>query len=148
MPAAKKTPLAKKAAAATGTPAAKAPRTRAAVKPPAKARTAQSAAKATAKPAAKPTKATAKAAAQPKTAPAAAPKAKQKLMRDSFTMPQADFSLIAQLKSRALAFMRPAKKSELLRAGLHALVALDDARLRAALDALAPLKPGRPKKSA
>ena len=37
-------------------------------------------------------------------------------------------------------------KSELLRAGLHALVALDDKALKAALDALAAVKTGRPKK--
>jgi vancomycin resistance protein YoaR len=72
---------------------------------------------------------------------------KAKLVRDSFTMPQSDFALIAGMKERALSFKRPAKKSELLRAGLHALSALNDAALRAALDALAPLKPGRPKKA-
>jgi hypothetical protein len=74
-----------------------------------------------------------------------AEKAKHKLVRDSFTMPEADWALIAQLKERALGFKRPTKKSELLRAGLHALAALPDARLQAALDALQPLKPGRPK---
>ena len=74
-------------------------------------------------------------------------KAKAKLVRDSFTMPQADFDLIATLKQRALAFQRPAKKSELLRAGLYSLQALSDGALRAALDALTPLNPGRPKKS-
>lgn len=73
-------------------------------------------------------------------------KAKAKLVRDSFTMPQADFDLIATLKQRALVFQRPAKKSELLRAGLHALLALGDVELRAALDDLTPLKPGRPKR--
>lgn len=73
-------------------------------------------------------------------------KVKQKLVRDSFTLPQADFDLIGQLKARAIAFGRPAKKSELLRAGLQALSALNDARLRAALETLVPLKPGRPKK--
>jgi len=73
-------------------------------------------------------------------------KAKQKLVRDSFTMPNADFGLIHALKERALNFKRPAKKSELLRAGLHALSALTDAKLKAALDSLAPLKAGRPKK--
>lgn len=73
-------------------------------------------------------------------------KVKQKLVRDSFTLPQADFDLIDQLKARAIAFGRPAKKSELLRAGLQALSALNDARLRAALETLVPLKPGRPKK--
>lgn len=72
-------------------------------------------------------------------------KIKIKLVRDSFTMPADDWALIAQLKERALAFKRPAKKSELLRAGLHALAALPDAKLKAALDSLLPLKPGRPK---
>ena len=72
-------------------------------------------------------------------------KVKDKLVRDSFTMPQSDFDLIAQLKERALGFKRPAKKSELLRAGLQVLQGLDDAFLRTALDALVPLKPGRPR---
>lgn len=76
------------------------------------------------------------------------PKLKARLVRDSFTMPQADFDLIAALKARAIEFKRPAKKSELLRAGLQALSGLNDSALRAALDALAPLKPGRPKKDA
>jgi hypothetical protein len=81
-------------------------------------------------------------------APAAAPKpvkVKAKLVRDSFTMPRADFALIDTLKERALSFKRPAKKSELLRAGLYALRALSSTQLKAALDALTPLKPGRPK---
>lgn len=75
------------------------------------------------------------------------PKVKKKLVRDSFTMPQADFDLIGVLKERALGFKRPAKKSELLRAGLQALAALDDGALRTALNRLPPLKPGRPRKS-
>ena len=74
-------------------------------------------------------------------------KPRAKLVRHSFTMPKLDFDLIDVLKERALGFKRPAKKSELLRAGLHALSALNDAALRATLDALAPLKPGRPKKA-
>jgi hypothetical protein len=96
-------------------------------------------------------KSTAKAApkAKPKApAGAAAPKpvkSKAKLVRDSFTMPQADFDLIAKLKARTLAFARPTKKSELLRAGLAALQALDDPHLELALAALVPLKPGRPR---
>lgn len=71
---------------------------------------------------------------------------KPKLVRDSFTMPRGDFALIGVLKERALGFKRPAKKSELLRAGLHALAALDDVKLQAALEDLTPLKAGRPKK--
>lgn len=70
-----------------------------------------------------------------------------KLVRDSFTMPRDDFDLIANLKSRALEFKRPTKKSELLRAGLQQLAALDEAHLSAALAALRPLPTGRPKKA-
>jgi len=111
------------------------------------------------KPAAKPTakKPAPKPAAQPATpikapikapieTPAKTPK-KARLVRDSFTMPQVDFDLIGVLKERALGFKRPAKKSELLRAGLRALAGLNDAALRAALNALPALKPGRPKKA-
>ena len=103
-----------------------------------------SARKTAAKPASIPVKKAArKRAASP---PAAVPKvAKDKLVRDSFTMPRSDFALIEQLKEKALGFKRPTKKSELLRAGLHALAALSDGKLEAALGALVPLKPGRPK---
>ncbi len=75
------------------------------------------------------------------------PRAKEKLVRDSFTMPQADFALIHELKDRAMGFRRAAKKSELLRAGLQALAAMDDSRLQALLAQLPALKAGRPKKS-
>jgi hypothetical protein len=73
-------------------------------------------------------------------------KAREALVRDSFTMPASDFALIALLKQRALSAQRGAKKSELLRAGLRALAALDAKALVAALDKLAPVKTGRPKK--
>lgn len=69
-----------------------------------------------------------------------------KLVRDSFTMPADDFALVALLKGRALQAQRPAKKSELLRAGLRALSGLSPQALAKALDALAPVKAGRPKK--
>lgn len=72
-------------------------------------------------------------------------KPRKALVRDSFTMPDADFTLIAALKERALGAGRPAKKSELLRAGLQALAALDAKKLRAALERLEPVKVGRPK---
>lgn len=93
----------------------------------------------------KPTKAAA-----PKSKPVAKPtpvtKPKTKLVRDSFTMPQSDFALIDVLKSRALNMKHPVKKSELLRAGLQSLQALDDLRLLVVLETLEPLKAGRPKK--
>lgn len=86
-----------------------------------------------------------------KQAPAAPTEAKPagkkpKLVRDSFTMPQQDFDLIAALKKRALAAGHVAKKSELLRAGLHALAGLDESALGMALDGLTKLKAGRPRK--
>ena len=80
--------------------------------------------------------------------PAIAEVAKQprvKLVRDSFTMPRDEFELIAKLKARAVDFKRPAKKIELLRAGLQVLAALPDKQLLDALEALRPLKAGRPK---
>lgn len=70
---------------------------------------------------------------------------KPKLVRDSFTMPKDDYALIDSLKAKAVDAKRPAKKSELLRAGLRALDALNAAELKRVLDALAPVKTGRPK---
>ena len=94
-----------------------------------------------------PTKAAARpAVAKPATKEVAKPRLK--LVRDSFTMPQQDFDLVAMLKVRALVFHRPAKKSELLRAGLHALQALSDQALKESLNRLLTLKAGRPKKAA
>ena len=75
-----------------------------------------------------------------------APKLRARLVRDSFTMPEQDFALIATLKARALAGKRETKKSELLRAGLHVLMALDSNTLLSTLSRLQPLKVGRPKK--
>jgi hypothetical protein len=73
-------------------------------------------------------------------------KVRVKLVRDSFTMPADDFALIARLKQAAVEAKRETKKSELLRAGLHALASLDAKALVAALNALEPIKVGRPKK--
>jgi hypothetical protein len=73
------------------------------------------------------------------------PKLRPLVVRDSFTMPEADFAVIAALKAKAIGAGRAAKKSELLRAGLHALAALDARALAAALDGLAPVQTGRPK---
>ena len=75
------------------------------------------------------------------------PKLRVRLVRDGFTMPEADFALIAALKSRAIAARRETKKSELLRAGLHVLTTLDETTLLATLDRLVQVKTGRPKKA-
>jgi hypothetical protein len=108
--------------------------------------------KAAAKPATRasaPTPAQAAAPVKKATKPEKPPKpVRQKLVRDGFTMPAEDFALIAVLKVRALAAaQRETKKSELLRAGLHALAALDDPALLAALGRLTLVQQGRPKKN-
>ena len=58
-----------------------------------------------------------------------------KIMRDTFRMPRADFDLLRALKARARALGQPCKKSDLLRAGLHALQRYDDAQLLQSLRA-------------
>jgi hypothetical protein len=68
------------------------------------------------------------------------------LVRDSFTMPESDFALIAKLKATAMGARRAAKKSELLRAGLRVLAGLDAESLVVLLDRLETVKTGRPKK--
>ena len=69
---------------------------------------------------------------------------KPKLVRDSFTIPKAEFAAIETLKTRAIAMGTSVKKSELLRAGLMALQGLNDAAFKAALSAVPTLKTGRP----
>jgi len=66
-------------------------------------------------------------------------------VRDSFAMPESDFAIIDRIKLRAIEWKHPVKKSEVLRAGLQALEALTDAKLRALLSGLEPIKKGRPK---
>lgn len=82
-----------------------------------------------------------------KETPAKAAKAKKpKLVRDSFTIPKDEYSAIEALKLRAVGLAHPVKKSELLRAGLKLLSGLSDTALRAALQAVPPIKTGRPTK--
>jgi hypothetical protein len=69
---------------------------------------------------------------------------KPKLVRDSFTIPKAEYQVLETLKQRAIQLAQPAKKSELLRAGIKALAALPDAEFRAALAAVPAIKTGRP----
>lgn len=71
---------------------------------------------------------------------------KAKMVRDSFTMPKAEYASIDALKARAAQAGRPTKKSELLRSGVRLLESLGDAALLAALDALPAIKTGRPAK--
>lgn len=74
-----------------------------------------------------------------------APK-KPKLIRDSFTIPEADYALFATLKQRALVAGVEVKKSEILRAAMLTLSNLDDAGLVKAIGLVERIKTGRPKK--
>jgi len=71
---------------------------------------------------------------------------KAKLVRDSFTMPDLEYALIAALKKRCLDAGVSAKKSEILRAAVANLVKLSDAALVAAVRRLEVIKTGRPAK--
>ncbi len=92
------------------------------------------------KPIAKPST---KAAASPKPEKVAKPK-KPKLVRDSFTIPKAEYQVLDDLKQRAAKLTRPAKKSELLRAGIKLLASFSDAAFLTALAAVPAIKTGRP----
>lgn len=72
---------------------------------------------------------------------------KSKVIRDSFTMPEADYGKFAELKQVCQKAGLHVKKSELLRAGLHALSKLSVAQLERTIVQLAPIKTGRPKKA-
>jgi hypothetical protein len=71
---------------------------------------------------------------------------KLKMERDSFTMPKAEYAQFYVLKERLAKLGQPAKKSELLRAGIMQLTAMTDAALKAAMSKVPTIKTGRPKK--
>jgi hypothetical protein len=79
--------------------------------------------------------------------PAADKTRKPKLVRDSFTIPKAEYSVLEELKQRAAKLGRPTKKSEVLRAGIKALAAMSDAAFLAGVAAVPAVKTGRPAKS-
>ncbi|MEI8028696.1 MAG: hypothetical protein WCH35_02800 [Comamonadaceae bacterium] len=85
----------------------------------------------------------AKAAIHPK-APKAVKVKKPKLVRDSFTIPKAEYMVLDELKLRVGKLGNAAKKSELIRAGVKALAAMSDAAFLAALKAVPTIKTGRP----
>ncbi|NPT61660.1 hypothetical protein [Paraburkholderia elongata] len=137
-PAAKKAAKAKRSAAAEAAPvvekAAKAKRSATTEAAPAvkKAAKAKRSATAEAAPVSAPE---AKKAKQPK---------KEKVVRDSFTMPKSDYDKIASLKQKCLDAGVSVKKSELLRAGLMMLESAAPQRLLAAVSSLETVKTGRP----
>lgn len=110
--------------------------------------------KARAKPAASQPKAPARKAAPAKKPATAKPMAdaakdkqrKTKLVRDSFTMPEAEYAVLGRVKKACISAGVEVKKSQLLRIGLALLDRTDLPSLKGLIAGLAPLKAGRPKK--
>ena len=71
---------------------------------------------------------------------------KKKMERDSFTMPKDEYLQFSTLKKRLEVLGQPAKKSELLRAGIKLLTNMSDVQLKEALLSVPIIKTGRPKK--
>ena len=137
-------PKAKPAALKAGVPKAAASK---ALAPKAAAKAAPAAAKAPRKAAAKPaTKSATKPAAKAEVAPAKDKARKPKLVRDSFTMPEAEYAVLGQVKKACLKSGFDIKKSELLRIGVALISQIDLATLQSVLAGLPQLKTGRPKK--
>lgn len=86
--------------------------------------------------------------------PAAAPKPVAEetpvelAVRDNFSMPASDYGIIAELRKRCLKSGVNATKSEIVRAGLHALEELPVQELLKVLGNLEKLKPGKRPKAA
>jgi hypothetical protein len=72
---------------------------------------------------------------------------KPKLVRDSFTIPKNEYTVLEALKVRAAKLGRPVKKSEVLRAGVMALADMGDAAFLACVTGVPAVKTGRPSKS-
>jgi hypothetical protein len=68
---------------------------------------------------------------------------KTKVLRDRFRIPENELAVIDALKERAARAGHPAKKSEVLRAGVQVLAAMGDLAFMAALGAVPPLKATR-----
>ena len=73
-------------------------------------------------------------------------KLRVKLVRDSFTMPEAEYEVLGQVKKACLKAGFEIKKSELLRIGVALISQIDLATLQNVLAGLPQLKTGRPKK--
>lgn len=73
-----------------------------------------------------------------------APPPKEKVIRDSFTLPSKDYELIATIRQRCLKLATNVNKSEVIRAGLHILESLSDEELLQAIERLEKVKTGRP----
>ncbi len=71
------------------------------------------------------------------------PEKKIPVIRDNFSFPESDYSLISELQQRCLQGGHNASKSELVRAGLQKLARMKQAALLKSARAVEKLKPGR-----
>ncbi len=71
---------------------------------------------------------------------------KIKMVRDSIAIPKAEYLVLDSLKLRAATLAIPAKKTEILRAGIKALAAMSDKAFLSAVRSVPNLKTGRPAK--
>lgn len=69
----------------------------------------------------------------------------EKVIRDTFSIPERDYKLIEVCKARALLNKYQVNKSELVRAGMILLNNLSDLEFIAALKSVKKIKTGRPK---
>lgn len=67
-----------------------------------------------------------------------------RVIRDSFTLPIDDYELIAAIRERCLDASVSVTKSEVIRAGLQALMAMPDTKLLKQVNNVEKIKPGRP----
>jgi hypothetical protein len=65
---------------------------------------------------------------------------KPKMVREGFSMPKNEYEILSRLKVRAAKMSYQVKKSELLRAGIKALEAMNDAAFASSLAAVLTLK--------
>ena len=71
---------------------------------------------------------------------------REKVVRDSFTMPQSEYRKIAEIKEACLKAGFHVKKSEVLRAGLTALCEMTATQMKKSLKGVEKIRTGRPKK--
>jgi hypothetical protein len=83
---------------------------------------------------------------KPVSASKAPPKKQANLVRDSFSIPENEYALLAETKKNCLKAGFEIKKSEIIRIGISLVHQLTLARLKKAQKVLQPVKTGRPKK--
>jgi len=71
------------------------------------------------------------------------PKEESAVIRDTFSLPPDDYALIESVRAVARRADRDTTKSEVIRAGLHALTVMDAHQLIVVLNRLKKVKPGR-----